>query len=101
VTIPVATLEILADGFLTDVARLEIGGDHFSPLVFRVTDSAYDNGDSDAAVFIQAAHGHPWVMSKAEVLASNKIWRSGDTAVDSIPTDTTVIYPDYDYSTFE
>lgn len=70
----------------------------YEPLVVRITNHARDNGgtgtDSDnMAIFTSKRHGEPW---KCDV-GTEHIISEGDAA----KTNATVIYPNFDYSTFE
>lgn len=70
----------------------------YEPLVVRITNHARDNGgtgnDSDnMAIFTSKRHGEPW---KCDV-GLEHIISEGDAA----KTNATVIYPNFDYSTFE
>ncbi|MBW2647250.1 MAG: hypothetical protein JRE23_13965 [Deltaproteobacteria bacterium] len=69
------------------------------PLVVRVIDHD-DNDNTEAgtdtdkmAIFSSKQFGHPWVKDTG----LKHIISEADAAI----TDATVIYPDYDYSTFE
>ena len=69
------------------------------PLVVRISDhddndAAEVGADTDKmAIFSSKAYGHPWVKEHG----LKHVVSNGDAAL----TDATVIFPDYDYSTFE
>lgn len=96
-----ATLQQISQNYLDDAVRQALGLDNYSPLQVRVLDSVFDGGTGDPAVFIQREHGAPFMLAGAAVQVPKNVWRHGDTANDAIPTDTTVLYPDYNYPTFE
>ncbi len=76
----------------------------YQPLVVRVTDHD-DNVDAEQddpdkmAIFKSIRHGEPWVKDYG---TKHVIHRqpAGDTSTVA-PTDATVIFPNFDYTTFE
>ena len=99
--IPERTMEQLVDStdtintYALRPQQLGCGG----PLVVRVVDhddnDATESGkDTDKmAIFSSKQFGHPWVKDTG----LKHIISEADATI----TDATVIYPDYDYSTFE
>lgn len=80
----------------------------YQPKVVRVTDSAYDNGgtgeDADnMALFHSKRHGEPWVLGGNKDMAVEHRVVEADADPVTNPTDpkVTVLFPNYDYSTFE
>ena len=81
----------------------------YEPLVARITDSAYDNTgvgtDTDnMAIFMSSRHGEPWVLGGSRDMATvHKVIKAGADPVTANPTDpeVTVLFPNFDYSTFE
>lgn len=71
----------------------------------RITDHASNDAtevadDTDKmAIFTRKAHGFPW-QRKGTHLA-RPVWETVDAATDVIPTNVEILYPDFDYSTFE
>ncbi len=70
----------------------------YEPLVVRITDHDRDNGgvdnDSDnMAIFMSKRHGEPWTND----VGLEHVISEGDAS----KTNATVIFPDFDYSTFE
>lgn len=82
----------------------------YQPAVVRVTDAADDDGSTGGvpegmALFESKHHGQPWCNDKGHKL--HKLWPLAGAAQAPINTaggdddDFTVIYPDFDYTTFE
>lgn len=72
----------------------------YQPLVCRVTDhddndAAETGTDTDKmAIFVSKRHGEPWTKDKN---SQKKVIHEGLLP----PADVTVLFPDFDYSTFE
>ena len=79
----------------------------YQPLVVRVTDhEADDGGTADyaegMALFLSSRHGEPWVLNgKRDMATEHILHHSPAGAPVAAPVNATVIYPDYDYTTFE
>lgn len=83
----------------------------YQPIVVRVTDHAHNDAaevgtDTDKmAIFESCRHGEPW--KKVANNLGHKIWPEDRTTFAPIDTvggdddDFNIIYPDFDYSTFE
>ena len=81
----------------------------YQPAVVRVTDHATnDVGETDdptkMALFESCAHGQPWRADKGAI--EHRIWPLAGVAAAPIVigtdgTDMNIIYPDFDYTTFE
>lgn len=77
----------------------------YQPLVCRITDHADNDAaetgaDTDKmAIFQSSAHGQPW--KKDYGLKHNVIKAAADPVATPTATDVTVLFPNYDYSTFE
>ena len=67
----------------------------------HVDDTAAETGDADKmAIFVSKAHGHPWKKDNhytEHVIHKSTVAGTPETA----SSKATIIYPDYDYSTFE
>jgi len=96
--VTMAQLVLVATTINTRAARpdaLSTGG----PLVVRVSnhadnDAAEVSTDTDKmAIFSSKAYGHPWVKDTGLV---HKVASGG-----TVDLTATVVFPDYDYSTFE
>ena len=80
----------------------------YQPLVVRVTDSDYDNSgiDNDAdnmALFQSKRHGEPWVLggNKDMALEHRVVQADADPVTNATDPKVTVLFPNFDYSTFE
>ncbi len=97
--LPEVTLEQAADS--TNAVNLRTQQEYLKPRVIRITD--HDNNDttevgSDTdkmALFYQRAFGHPWIQGLRD-MQSEHITHVGKVAV---PTNVTVLYPDFAYDT--
>jgi hypothetical protein len=99
--IPERTLAQLADS--TNSINVIGGADGrvsaYQPLVCRATDHNSDDGGTTdnadgMALFVSTRHGEPW---KKDAGAKYLILHQGLLP----PADVTVLFPDFDYSTFE
>ncbi len=54
----------------------------------------------NAVIFVSKAHGHPWTRGSLKDVGLEHIIHKA-AATPSVPTDTTVLYPNHDYGTFE
>jgi len=77
----------------------------YQPLVVRITDHVDDdNGEADdatlMALFVSSRHGEPW-KKDANVLVHKVIKADADPVANPTDTDVSVLFPNYDYSTFE
>lgn len=74
-------------------------------VTIRITDhvnndkGATDKDTTRMALFHRKAHGHPWMRKGTHLSAP--IWETVDPLTDVIPTNVEVLYPDFDYTTFE
>jgi hypothetical protein len=80
----------------------------YQPLVARVTNHVYDSGANattealldTCAVFHQKRHGEPWTLgSNKDAAKEHNIHKAASTP--AVPTNTTVLFPNFDYTTFE
>ena len=105
--IPEAALSQLGDA--TSVFNTTQRKSVYQPLVVRATDHDFDTGvnattqeqlEAGVALFYQKAHGHPWILGKSNVATESVIF---ETLADplAVPTNVTVLYPNFDYSAFE
>jgi hypothetical protein len=76
----------------------------YQPLVARATNHVDDSGvnatteallTAGAAIFTQKAHGHPWLKDTG---LTHLIHQAAATP--AVPTNVTVLYPNFDYTTF-
>lgn len=109
--IPERTLNQLGDS--TNSINVIGGADGrtsvYQPLVVRATTHVDDKGtnctteallDSDAVLFVSQRHGEPWTKgSVRDVGLVHKIHKAAATP--AVPTDVTLLYPNFNYSTFE
>ena len=81
----------------------------YQPLVARATNHVFDTAvvadtqaklEAGAALFYQKAHGHPWILGKSDVATESILFETGVDPL-LVPTNATVVYPNFDYSTFE
>ena len=78
----------------------------YQPLVARITDHADNDAgetgsDTDLmAIFKSCAHGQPWIKD-ANVLIHKVIEADADPVEITTDTDVSVLYHNFDYSTFE
>ena len=78
----------------------------YQPVVVRITDHADNDAaevgtDTDKmAIFKSQAIGQPW-LKDANVLVHKVIKADADPVINATDTDVSVLYPNYDYSTFE
>ena len=78
----------------------------YQPLVVRVTD--HDDNDvaevgtdtDKMAIFMSSRHGEPW-RKDANVLVHKVIKADADPVTNATDSDVSVLYPNYDYTTFE
>jgi hypothetical protein len=80
----------------------------YQPLVVRVTDSAFDNSGVDddtdnMALFQSMRHGEPWVLGGSRDMAviHKVIKADADPVTNATDPEVTVLFPNFDYSTFE
>lgn len=77
----------------------------YEPLVCRITDHkdnvAGETGSdtSKMAIFKSKSHGHPWEKD-SNVLVHRVVKAAADPVATPTPTDVSVLYPNFDYSTF-
>lgn len=78
----------------------------YQPLVCRITDHT-DNDASETgtdtekmAIFKSQRHGEPWIKD-ANVLVHKIVEADADPVSNATATDVSILYPNYDYSTFE
>jgi hypothetical protein len=76
----------------------------YQPIVCRITDHDDDNGatgaDTDGmAIFVQKRHGEPWI--KEHGLKHVVVQADADPVTNATASDVTVLFPNFDYSTFE
>ena len=77
----------------------------YEPLVCRITDhvdnDAGETGDdtSKMALFKSKHHGQPW-LKDANNLTHRPVMADADPVSNPTPTDVTVLFPNFDYSTF-
>ncbi len=101
VNIPEVTLAQAADS--TNAVNTRGKQEYLKPRVIRITDHANNDAsevgaDTDKmALFHQQALGHPWIQGLRDMQQSHII-HQGTTA---IPTNVTILFPNWDYSTFE
>jgi hypothetical protein len=105
--IPEGTLSQLGDS--TSAFNTTTRKSVYQPLVVRAVDHDFDNGvnadteeklTAGAALFYQKAHGHPWILGKSDVATESIVFETKADPL-AVPTNATVIYPNFDYSTFE
>ena len=77
----------------------------YQPLVCRITDHqdnvTLEEDDPDKmALFMSVRHGEPWVKD-ANVLEHIVIKADADPVSNPTPVNVSVLYPNFDYSTFE
>lgn len=77
----------------------------YQPLVVRITDHAdnevAETDDPDKmALFVSSRHGEPW-KKDANVLVHKVVKADADPVANPTPTDVSVLFPNFDYSTFE
>lgn len=75
------------------------------PLVIRITDHAHNDvaetDDPDKmALFVSIRHGEPW-KKMGNVLVHKVIKADADPADNPTDDEVSVLFPNYDYSTFE
>ena len=77
----------------------------FQPLVVRITD--HDDNDvaetddpNKMALFVSSRHGEPW-KKDANVLVHKVIQADADPVANPTDSDVSVLFPNFDYSTFE
>ena len=74
------------------------------PLVCRITDHVHNvvgetgTDTEKMAIFKQKAHGHPWLKDQGQ---EHIVHQAVTANLAMIPTNVTVLYPDFDYATFE
>jgi hypothetical protein len=80
----------------------------YEPLVIRITDSEYDTGGTGKetdkmALFLSKRHGEPFVLGGNKDMATKHIVikADADPVTNATPVDVTVLFPNFDYSTFE
>lgn len=80
----------------------------YKALVVRITDSDYDQGGTGAdtdkmALFMSKRHGEPFVLGGNKDMATvHKVIKADANPVtNATDTDVTVLFPNFDYSTFE
>ena len=76
----------------------------YQPLTVRVTDHEADDGGTGdnaegMALFLSPRHGEAWVLNGKRDMAPEHIIHDG--SLGAAPANATVIFPDFDYSTFE
>ena len=98
-----ATLNEIGEATTTAITDLRLSP--YQPIVVRATDHDDDKGTNctteeelltDAALFVQAHVGAPFTK---DVGLKHIIHQAAATP--AVPTDVTVLFPNYDYSTFE
>lgn len=77
----------------------------YQPIVVRITDHVDDdNSEQDdpekMALFVSARHGEPW-KKDGNVLVHKVVQADADPVTNPTPTDVSVLFPNFDYSTFE
>lgn len=77
----------------------------YQPIVVRITDHAHnevaETDDPDKmALFVSCRHGEPW-KKDANVLVHKVIKADADPVTNPTDADVSVLFPNYDYSTFE
>lgn len=106
--IPEVTLLQIADS--THAINAGTRLDPLQPLVCRVLGHVNDSGaactteallDSDAAIFMSKGLGYPWTLGGSKDHAISSVIHDGTNVAGAAPANSTVIYPDFDYSTFE
>ena len=84
--------------------------DPLQPLVCRVLGHVNDSGanctteallDSDAAIFMSKGLGYPWTLGGSKDHAISSVIHDGTTVAGAAPANSTVIYPNFDYSAIE
>jgi len=104
--IPEVTLNVLGDSTAAINASTRLHP--YQPLVVRVTNSIHDGGanatteallESDAALYVSQRHGEPWVLNGSVNTTTQIIHQAASTP--AVPTNTTTLFPNFDYSTFE
>ena len=75
----------------------------YQPLVVRITDhdddTTAEEDDPDLmAIFVSKAHGHPWVKDVG--LIHKVIQADADPVTNATDSDVTVLFPNFDYTTF-
>ena len=78
----------------------------YEPMVVRVTDHVADDGGTAGnaegmALFCSVRHGEPWVMIGHQPQKITHPLPGVAAAPIATGTDFSVIYPDFDYTTFE
>lgn len=105
--IPELTLNQLGDS--THAINTTTRKSVYEPLVVRATNHENDKGtnctteallDSDAAIFMQKRHGEPWVLGGNKDASLKKVIHKA-AATPAVPVSATVLFPNFDYSTFE
>jgi hypothetical protein len=85
----------------------QLGGNNrqspYQPMTVRITDHADDtpaetSDPNKMALFVSRAHGHPWV--KDQGLKHVVVKAAADPVANPTRNDVTVLYPNFDYSTF-
>lgn len=101
--IPEVTLNQLGDS--THAINTTTRKSPYQPLVARATNHADDTGvdctteallDANAAIFVQKRHGEPWVKDVGTQHIVHKA-----AATPAVPTNVTVLFPNFNYTTFE
>lgn len=79
----------------------------YEPLVVRITDSIYDKAgtgtDADnMALFLSKRHGEPFVLGgNKDAAGQHKVVKAAaDPVATPTATNVTVLFPNFDYSTF-
>jgi hypothetical protein len=77
----------------------------YQPVVIRITDhddnTALEEDDPDLmALFVSSRHGEPW-KKDANVLVHKVVQADADPVTNPTDSDVSVLYPNFDYSTFE
>lgn len=77
----------------------------YEPMVVRVTDHEADAGGTDVAedmaLFMSVRHGEPWVMVGHQTEKVTHPLPGAVAAPIAAGVNFSVIYPDFDYTTFE
>jgi hypothetical protein len=77
----------------------------YQPLICRVTDHDEDDGGSadyadGMAIFVSSRHGEPWRKDFGS-LVHEVVQAAADPVATPTSSSVTVLFPNYDYSTFE
>lgn len=104
--IPERTLAQLSNKLnaINNIGSAEGRKSPYQPLVVRVTDHAdNDAGETGSntarmAIFKCKAHGHPWIKDTG--LKHVVVQAAADPVATPTRSDVTVLYPNFDYSTF-